>query len=274
MTYRTIDLTGLVAVEGAEPGIAPQMQWLALSDLVIDDRYQRPLLPNSMAAIQKIAREFSWAQFSPVLVAPVEGGRWAIIDGQHRAHAAALCGFAQVPAMIVMVEPTAQAQAFVRINTSHTPVRAEALYRAALAAGEAWALRARRAVEAGGCRLMTFNATTKSKKPFEVYATTLIRQMIEAGHDAAVTSGLRALVDLDPASVANFSNTLLAPWLGAVAQVKGGHKADLLGVLRKNRPWQVLERAERWAAESRVPAGKAKRTAFAALISDQVRGAA
>ena len=274
MTYRDINLTGLVPVEPAHPGIAPQLRWVELSDLVIDERYQRPLLPNNMVAIQKIARAFSWSQFSPVLVAPVEGGRYAIIDGQHRAHAAALCGFAQVPAMIVMVEPTAQAQAFVHINTSHTPVRAEALYRAALVAGEGWALRARSAVENAGCRLMTFNATTKSKKPFEVYATALIRQMVEAKHDLAITAGLRALVDLDSASVANFSNTLLAPWLGAVGQVNGGHKADLLAVLRKNRPWHVLERAERWAVENHKPAGRAKRDAFAALIADHIRGAA
>jgi hypothetical protein len=65
------------------------LQWLALDRLVIDDAYQRPLLPGTWKSIEKIAANFQWSRFSPVLVAPIAGGLFAVIDGQHRVHAAA-----------------------------------------------------------------------------------------------------------------------------------------------------------------------------------------
>lgn len=84
---------------------APQLLWLRIEDLVVDSRYQRPLNTGNWAAIRRIAKDFRWSRFSPVLVAPVEGGRYAVIDGQHRAHAAALCGIESIPAMVALVPP-------------------------------------------------------------------------------------------------------------------------------------------------------------------------
>ena len=270
MSYRAIDVSGFDRTI-ANPGQLPDLQWLRIADLVIDDSYQRPLLEGNRKAIQRIASEFQWARFSPVLVAPIEGGRYAIIDGQHRSHAAAVCGFEMVPAMILDVQPAAQAAAFVRINTSQIAIRSTALYKAALVAGERWAVNCAAAVSAAGCTLMTSNASTKNKKPGQVFAVVLVRELVNAGHAKAVTAGLQALMEFDPASVPNFSDALLKPWLGAVAEVKDGHKADLAGVLRANRPWLVLERAERAAKAAGWPLAAARRAAFVTLISAHMR---
>ena len=135
---------------------APMLEWLPIRKLVVDDRYQRPLTGTSWAAIRKIAGAFHWSRFAPVLVAPVEGGLYAIIDGQHRTHAAALCGFTSVPAMAVHMTAREQASAFTWVNGQVLRINQHQVYRAALAAGEDWALRCRDAVEAAGCRLMTY----------------------------------------------------------------------------------------------------------------------
>lgn len=126
-------------VGDVDPGAAPMLQWLPISSLVVDDGYQRDLKAGNWKAIRRIAAAFSWSRFSPVFVAPVEGGLYAIIDGQHRTHAAALVGIDTVPCQIVQMDPREQAASFAAINGLVTKVTIWNIYKAALAAGEAWA---------------------------------------------------------------------------------------------------------------------------------------
>lgn len=265
---RKIDVSGMEPVQPASQP-APQLMWVDIESLVIDDRYQRPLQRNNFESIRRIARDFRWSRFQPVLVAPVEGGHYAIIDGQHRAYAAALCGFSQVPAIVALVAPEEQALAFIEVNTRQIRVGGHALYRAALTAGEGWALTARDAVGAAGCRLMLGNASTSRKKPGEIFAIGLIRKLAEGGHAAAITAGLTALREYDPQSVPNFADALLAPWLTAVSGSGIADPALLLAALRVQRPWIVIESATRLAKERGRPVAVAQREAFADLIRRQ-----
>lgn len=262
--FRTIDITGMTPVTPASQP-APQLMWIEIDQLVIDDRYQRPLSISNIAAIKRIASEFRWSRFSPVLVAPVEGGKYALIDGQHRAHAAALCGYERIPAMVALVAPEEQALAFIEINTRQIRVSSYSVYRAALTAGESWAVRCCKAVSDGGCRLMRSKYSQNSKKPGMVFAVTLIRRLIDAGKDQAVTTGLEALMKYDPDSVANFSDALLAPWLGAIAE-HGGNPDQCLAVLKAKRPWLVIEAADRYAEQEGKPKAVCRREMFGMLL--------
>lgn len=262
--FRSIDITGMTPVEPASQP-APQMMWVEIAELVIDDRYQRPLSKGNLAAIRNIASRFMWSRFSPVVVAPVEGGRYALIDGQHRAHAAALCGFERIPAMVALVAPEEQAQAFIEINTRRIRVRSQNIYRAALSAQEPWAIRARDAVKAAGCRLMTANLSQKNKKPGMVFCVDLIKRLIEQNKDRDVTRGLSAMMAFDPSSVPNFSNTMLLPWLTAVADT-GADGDALVAALHARRPWLVLEIADRRAESERKPRSEMRRKAFVSMI--------
>lgn len=264
--YRTIDLTGMQPVTPASQP-QPQLMFIPIADLVIDDRYQRPLADNNRAAIRRIAAEFHWSRFSPVIVAPAEGGKYALIDGQHRAHAAALCGFDRIPAMVALVAPEEQALAFIEINTRQIRVSGYMVYRAALTAGEGWAIECRDRVAAADCRLMTGRWSTAQKKPGMVFAVDLIRKLVAAGRGGSVTTGLRALREFDPTSVANFSDALLRPYLAAVAEC-GGSPDAWLAVLRAKRPWMVLENADRLAESSRIPRATARRDAFIRLYRE------
>ena len=262
MTFRQITTDGIGAFTLASQA-APSLQWISIADLVIDGRYQRPLLRGNIAAIRKIAGAFSWARFSPIIVAPVEGGKYAIIDGQHRAHAAAACGIEAVPAMVSLIAPEEQAKAFIEINTSQIKVSGHHLYRAALSAGDAWAIECKRRVEAAGCRLMTSIGAASAKKPGEVYSIGLVMAMIKRGDGLAVTAGLKAMLDCDASAVANFDGNLLTPWLGAVASDQrflGDGVA--LAALRSRRPWLVVEAAAAYAKKAGEPVAVAKRLAF------------
>lgn len=263
--YRAICLDGLNSVEPVSQS-APQLMWVEIAQLVIDDRYQRPLNRSNLGAIQRIAKEFRWARFSPVLIAPIEGGRYALIDGQHRAHAAALCGYERIPAMVTLVAPEEQAQAFIEINTRQIRIRSNTIYRAALAAGEDWAIQCRAAVADAGCRLMTRNASTKDKKPGQVFCIDLIRTLVEGGRKTAVTNGLKAMIAFDPDAVANFSDIMLRPWLGAVSENHRSSVEALVEVLQARRPWLVIEAADRLAEQDRRPKATVRREMFSLMI--------
>ena len=132
--YRKIEFARVDRPADVAPGSAPQLAWLDIASLVVDESYQRDLKPQGWRAIRTIAAHFRWSMFSPVFVAPVEGGLYAIIDGQHRTHAAAICGFSQVPCQIVQMTRTEQAAAFAAVNGTVTQVSAGQIFKAALAA--------------------------------------------------------------------------------------------------------------------------------------------
>lgn len=267
--FRSIDVSDMQPASLA-PQPAPQMLWVELDQLVIDDRYQRPLGVGNRAAIKQIAKDFRWSRFSPVIVAPIEGGRYAIIDGQHRAHAAALCGITSIPAMVALVAPEEQAQAFIDINTRQIRVSGHQVYRAALTAGEPWAVACDAAVKAAGCRLMGSPQRTAAKKPGQVFAIALIRKLVEAGHGKAVTRGLAAMLQYDPESVPNMSDALLAPWLGAVSETSASVD-QLLAALHARRPWLVIEAADQMAEQDQKPKAAMRRSFFAAMIRQAKR---
>jgi hypothetical protein len=116
------------------------LQWLPIDKLVVDMSYQRPIVGRGRINVARIVRDFRWTFFAPVVVSPIEGGYFAIIDGQHRTTAAAVCGFDSVPCQVVIAAHEEQAAAFKAINGVITPITPMALYAAALTAGEPWAI--------------------------------------------------------------------------------------------------------------------------------------
>lgn len=237
-----------------DPGPAPMLQWLRIDALVVDDSYQRELRPANWTAIRKIAARFKWSRFSPVFVAPVEGGKFAIIDGQHRTHAASMCGFAEVPCQIVQMSREEQAASFAAVNGLVTKVSNGQITKAALAAGEQWAIDCHKCVEDAGAKLMLQNNTTNLKQPGEVYALALVKRLVAAGKGGLVTAALQGLKGAECGKIADY-------WTGPVLKVL------LTGVTDRpyinNRPirlsafldefdvWDALEQAQETAKKKR-----------------------
>jgi len=219
MSLRRVDISDCGACEPPPaPGERPRLEWVEVSKLRIDERYQRDLRLKNWRSIRRIATTFDWAMFTPVTVAPGAGDdQWILIDGQHRAHAAALAGIETIPAAIIDISTERQAAVFSGINTQRTAVSAFHLYRAALTSGEPWAIRAARAVQNGGCTLMTYNKSSLERKPREIFTVALIRDHVRAQRDAAVTAGLRALSGSSTGDdAALYQQAVLKPWLAVV----------------------------------------------------------
>lgn len=230
MTLRTIDI-GDREVMPAEVSRRPELVWLRIADLLIDDRYQRELTDRSWRQIERIAKAFTWSHFSPVLVAPV-GDKFSIIDGQHRTHAAKLVGLTEVPAMLLDLDDAGQARAFAAVNGMATAVSAAQVYRAALLAGEPWAVEAEKSVEQAGAQLMAYNASAANKKPGEVYCVGWVREQIEAGRGALLTRALAAIAGSGQRNdLFIWSYPFLKAWLLALRNVPKAKGADLSAFL-------------------------------------------
>lgn len=213
-----LDLTGFKRAEMKDQPL-PMLIWVRLEDLVVDRRYQRGITPKGRSAIQRIANNWDWRKYQPVLVAPSDGGKMAIVDGQHRAHAAALVGLDEIPAMTVAMTLQEQAAGFAAINRDRVTISLNQIYRAELAAGAEWAIQCRDAVTAAGCEISTYTPNSASRRPGIVYSVSLIRRMVANGEAAAVTAGLGAVrQSLQAAEVEAYSGGTLAPWLTAIAR--------------------------------------------------------
>lgn len=227
MTTDRIDLTGFKRADLRDQP-QPMLIWAQIDQLVIDRRYQRGLTGKGRSAIQKMADGWDWRKFQPILVAPTDAGKLAVVDGQHRAHAAALCGLEAIPAMTVAMTLQEQASGFAAVNRDRVGVSLNQVYRAELASGAEWALAARDAVEAAGCKLAGYNASSLTRKPGIIYGVGLIRRMVTNGEAAAVTAGLQAVRESDQRNdVESYTGAVLTPWLAALARNQRFLKLDL-----------------------------------------------
>lgn len=218
MTYRPIDRS-LPKPEIVDAGPAPMLQWIAIDRLVVDDDYQRGLAAHNWARIREIAATFSWARFTAVAVAPIEGGRFTIIDGQHRTHAAAACGIDEVPCQVTQMDKATQAAAFTAINGNAIKIRTHQIYRAALVAGEPWAQELHDIGIAAGCTFATANLQLARREIGVVYQIAAVRKAIrEYGRDRV--AGALAMVRHQPGFADDaeyWVHSILTPTIKAIA---------------------------------------------------------
>jgi ParB-like nuclease domain len=119
-----------------EPGPAPMLAWVEIEKLVVDDSYQREIGKRGAINVAQIADNFDWSKFAPVIVAPIEGGNYAIVDGQHRTTAALLRGQKTVPCQVVQADRAKQAAAFAAVNGNVTKTTPVQIFYARLSAGD------------------------------------------------------------------------------------------------------------------------------------------
>ena len=164
--FRAIDVAGFERPAKRDLGAKPTLQWIAIADLVVDETYQRRISAEGLRAVRRIASEFDWSFFSPCIVAPIEGRKFAIIDGQHRTTAAAVVGITSVPCLLVLADPRQQAAAFAAINGRVQRASTMQIYHAAKAAGEPWAVSVSEVADAAGVTILRYPmAATLPERP-------------------------------------------------------------------------------------------------------------
>jgi hypothetical protein len=186
---RPLDTSAFAAHGATDAGAVPHLDWIDIAKLAIDDSYQRPIGRKGAATIRKIIANFRWSKFSPVIVAPIAGGLFAIIDGQHRATAAGACGFSSVPCQIVVADAAEQAAAFAAVNGAVTAMTSLQLYHARVAAGDERALQLQGICEAAGVVICRYPVAEKFMKPGETLAPKVLeRNLVRYGNQTLIAA--------------------------------------------------------------------------------------
>lgn len=175
-------------------GKPPRLEWLSISQLVVDPEYQREITTVGRKNVRRIAEHFNWSMFAPVVVAPVGSNKFAIVDGQHRTTAAALCKVDKVPCAIIEALRGEQAAAFRAINANITRMHTIQLHHASVAAGEAHALRIKKICDKAGVSVLRFPTAKSECKVGETLAVGTIGKALERFGDRATTCALKAIV--------------------------------------------------------------------------------
>jgi hypothetical protein len=171
------------------PGPAPFLEWIETSRLVVDVTYQREIGRRGAVNVNQIAENFDWSKFAPVIVAPVEGGQFAIVDGQHRTTAAILRGQEKVPCQVVQADRAKQAAAYAAVNGNITKTTPQQLYHARLAANESHALALAEVCSAAEVEILRKNLTRSEIKKGQTYAVTALSRCLSLyGRDTLITA--------------------------------------------------------------------------------------
>ena len=182
MTFSPLSIEGIKPPPPRDHGAAPQLVWVALADCGVDRDYQRDMTPDSRRKVEKIAAEFDWSCFAPLIVSPVAGGKYAMIDGQHRGTAALLVGETQAPAMVVIADRARQAKSFAAINGTITRMSALQVFRAARAAGDPEALAVDAIAARCGVRVLTHKTPANLMQPGDcIAAAVLVKALRDYG---------------------------------------------------------------------------------------------
>jgi hypothetical protein len=208
--------TGYGSVSAAKDfGPAAMLQWIAIADLIVDVSYQREITRVGRSNINRIVEEFSWAKFAPVIVSPVPGGKYAIVDGQHRTTAAAICGIEQVPCAIILVDQKGQAAAFKAINGATTKMSPMATFHAALLAGDEEAIAVKEACDCAEVEILRYPVAATEQKAGQTMAVSTIEKAFKRhGRDTVITA-LQCVTQTNDGNV----GLLIAPVIVAICEV-------------------------------------------------------
>lgn len=216
MNFRAISISGYERPPVRDLGARPTLDWFDVADLVVDETYQRRISREGQRAVRRIAAEFDWSFFSPLIIAPIEGKKYAIIDGQHRATAAMLVGIRKVPCELVLADPRQQAAAFAAINGKIQRASAMQIYHAARAAGETWALRVDRVCQAAGVTILKYpiSAALPERPRHSTMSAKTIEQLVNRYGSELATDALNCITKSelgdDPAILGHL-------WMRAIA---------------------------------------------------------
>lgn len=205
-----------------DAGEKPRLHWIGIASLRVDHRYQRKIAGRaSEKNVVQIAVEFSWKKFAPVVVAEIEEGIFAIIDGQHRTTAAALRGIRDVPCLIHDASLAEQATAFAAINGTVTAITTMQLHAARVAAGDPDAVALHDACEDAGVEIMRYPLAAAQMKPGQTMAASKLAQQLARYGRETLVAALSCITRTGDGNV----GFVRAPVVEALCQVLDGEPA-------------------------------------------------
>lgn len=169
-----------------------ELMWVELGDLFIDPKYQRPISANGEKNIRQVIENFSWSLFSPIVICKRERGKYAIIDGQHRAIAALTHGgIAKVPALCINGTAHDEAKAFSVINGAVTAITPSQLWYARVIAGDQNTVLLDRLLNELGIRILRSTLPENKMKAGDTSAIVALEKFYKKFKAGVLTNALK-----------------------------------------------------------------------------------
>lgn len=164
-------------------GDKPDLTWLPLSALVINESYQRHLSEKSVTMIRRMVAAYDWGRVKALSVVETEPGVYEVIDGQHTAIAAATHGgISELPCVITRGKGVQQRAAdFVGLNRDRLVMTPTQVFFAELAAGDELAVEAAQGVTAGGGRILRYPPPFSRYQPGDAMCVGALKKLADEG---------------------------------------------------------------------------------------------
>ncbi|SER58408.1 DUF6551 family protein [Rhizobium sp. NFR03] len=174
-----------------EIGEPPELAWVPVTAIRIDDSYQRELKEKR---VTQILSDFTWAHFGSVMLVRQSDDTFTCFDGQHRVEAARRHpSIIEVPAAIVELDqPRDEAGAFLGVNVNRTAISTVEKYHAGIEAGDPDMMAVCTLLEEAGCEVIARHGIKPAAN--RTAAVTAVQRSIKTYGDAAVVSACRTLV--------------------------------------------------------------------------------
>ena len=182
------------APRSAEFGDKPERVWVAPTELLVDDKYQRDLNRRSFQLIARMVAEFKWRKFKTPTCVRVDR-RLHVIDGQHSAIAAATLAIPKIPVDVVDASSALErADSFVSHNRDRLGMTPFDIYRALLGAGDPHAKAIDLVCRDAGVRLIRVLNKLITPKIGDTAAIGLLGQLVRRRGAENATRAMAALV--------------------------------------------------------------------------------
>lgn len=177
-------------------GDPPELVWLPLSALVINDAYQRHVSEKSVTLIRRMVGRYDWGRVKALSVVELDGGLFEVIDGQHTAIAAATHGgIEKLPCLLMRGRDAAMRAAdFVSLNRDRLAMTPMQVFFAELAAGEELAGDVDQGVKAAGGRVLKHPPPHGKFEIGDAVCVAQLRALARAGGVAYVKRAVRICV--------------------------------------------------------------------------------
>lgn len=197
---RPIDNTRFIPYMGSEKlnpdlGVKPGLTWIPISNLVIEDEYQRELFTQHAIDIGRIARQFNWSSFGCVVVCNIGDNQFAIVDGQRRTIAASLRNITEVPCVIITATLQERAEAFSAINSAVIPISPLSIFNAQLIGRDPKALKISAACKEAGVVIRKYPCAYQLMGWNETSAITSIIDVFDTCGKDILILGLKCLIN-------------------------------------------------------------------------------
>ena len=224
---------------------------LPVASLVIDGRYQREIRAGGRANILQMIEAFDWRRFGVLVVCSVGDGRYAVIDGQHRATAALMHpDINLVPAMVIEADVAAAAEAFASLNGKVTKITAGDVFHARVAAGEEFARQVADVAAGAGIKLLRTKATNGGWEPGETVAVAAVQTVVKLYGPSLTRRCLEALAQ--PRHAGNVRAAAILALTDIVAANPVWLDRDLVAIFGRVRLGDLINAASARATERRT----------------------